>query len=229
MGKVIIQNFTHKNPISMIGIEAGVCWGADTENQERNYKRGLQCIHDNHGRTLEFPQIYMVLEGYSARVIREVYTHIAGGPTRLQESTRYIDEGNFDYIIPPKILNDEMAVANYEDAMDEIKKYYAKLQKMGIPKEDIANILPLGMTSKIVIRTNLRHLIDMSRQRMCARAYWEYRQLMQDMMQALIDYSPEYATLCTELGVFHAKCDELGYCPESRGCGRYSKLKESKE
>ena len=38
MGKVIIQDFTTKNPISMIGVEAGVCWGADTSNQEKNYK-----------------------------------------------------------------------------------------------------------------------------------------------------------------------------------------------
>ena len=33
---VIIQNYTPKNPISMIGYEAGVCWGADVSNQEKN-------------------------------------------------------------------------------------------------------------------------------------------------------------------------------------------------
>ena len=27
MGTVTIQRFTYKNPISMIGEEAGVCWG----------------------------------------------------------------------------------------------------------------------------------------------------------------------------------------------------------
>ena len=29
MGKVIIQNYTCKNPITMIGFEAGICWGAE--------------------------------------------------------------------------------------------------------------------------------------------------------------------------------------------------------
>ena len=29
MGKITIQNYTCKNPITMIGFEAGICWGAD--------------------------------------------------------------------------------------------------------------------------------------------------------------------------------------------------------
>ena len=44
MGTVTIQRFTYKNPISMIGEEAGVCWGADTSDPEKNYKRGLDCL-----------------------------------------------------------------------------------------------------------------------------------------------------------------------------------------
>ena len=26
MGKILVQNYTTKNPISMIGEEAGICW-----------------------------------------------------------------------------------------------------------------------------------------------------------------------------------------------------------
>jgi thymidylate synthase (FAD) len=83
MGTVIIQEHTTKNPLSMIGEQAGLCWGSDTSNQEKNIKRALDCLESNHGRTLEFPDVYMTLDGYSARVIREWYTHIGGGPTRL--------------------------------------------------------------------------------------------------------------------------------------------------
>ena len=70
---------------------AGVCYNANIENDEKNYKRGMDCIKSMHGRTTEFPDVYMVLDDYSARVIREFYTHIGGAPTRLQASTRYID------------------------------------------------------------------------------------------------------------------------------------------
>ena len=102
------------DPISLIGREAGVCWGADIANQEKNYKRGMDCLTSGHGRTWEYPQVYMVLDGYSARVIREFYTHIGGGPTRLQASTRYINyQKGFPYVIPPKIAADEEAKAIY--------------------------------------------------------------------------------------------------------------------
>jgi len=41
MGKVIISPDTCKDPISMIGRYAGFCWGADTEDPAKNYKRGI--------------------------------------------------------------------------------------------------------------------------------------------------------------------------------------------
>ena len=46
MGKIIIQKETTKDPVSLIGREAGVCWGADITKEDRNYKRGLDCLSD---------------------------------------------------------------------------------------------------------------------------------------------------------------------------------------
>ena len=44
MGKITIQNYTCKTPITMIGFEAGICWGADTADEKKNYRRGLDCL-----------------------------------------------------------------------------------------------------------------------------------------------------------------------------------------
>ena len=67
---------TTKEPISLMGRRAGVCWGADIADAERNYKRGLECIRSGHHRVMEYVNVEMILDGYSARVIREWYTHI---------------------------------------------------------------------------------------------------------------------------------------------------------
>ena len=132
MGTVTIQRFTYKNPISMIGEEAGVCWGADTSDPEKNYKRGLDCLENEHGRTFEFPDVYMILDGYSARVIREWYTHIGGAPTRLQASTRYIDyESGFDYVTPPSIAGNSAAVKVYDWIMKCIQTGLKMLEGSG--------------------------------------------------------------------------------------------------
>lgn len=229
---------TTKDPISLIGRRAGICWGADITDKEKNYKRGLDCIKSGHGRTWEFVNVEMIIEDYSARVIREWYTHIGGSPTRLQASTRYIDYGNFDYITPDTIKDpdheeyiDHMddpeyphidtitAKEIYENAMSHIQSEIRRLSDLGIPKEDLANLLPLGMTTKVVDKRNLRNLVDMSRQRMCTRAYHEYRKLFGEIISELKKVSNEWVTVCGLL--FHPKCEELDYCPETYSCHRY--------
>ena len=224
MGQIAIQEETTKNPITLIGKEAGICYGSDISNSEKNYKRGINNLKSGHGRTMEFPQIFLTIDGYSARVIRELYTHIGGAPTRLQASTRYINYGDFEYIIPPSIQSNPFATEEYKYAMNIIQDAFVNLQERGIPKEDIANILPLGMTTTIVLRTNLRNLIDMSHQRLCARAYWEFRQLMKDIMKALSEYSEEWNYIVKNY--FKPKCELFGYCNEHDSCGKFSSKKE---
>ena len=97
-----------------------------------------------------------------------------------------------------------------------------QLEDKGIPKEDSALLLPLGMTTKIACKHNFRNLVDMSHQRMCTRAYWEYRELFNDVAQALREYSDEWAILVDRM--FKPKCEELGYCREEKSCGRKPKV-----
>ncbi len=223
MGKITVLSTTTQSPISLIGERAGICWGADVSDAEKNYKRGLDCIKSNHGRTLEYVNIEMVIDGYSARVIREWYTHLGGSPTRLQASTRYIDYGGFGFVTPPKIKGNPEAREIYEQTMRTVSQAGEKLENLGIPREDSAMLLPLGMTTKIVDKRNLRNLIDMSRQRMCTRAYWEYRELFGDICRELRRLSPEWEYIIDN--EMKPKCEVLGYCPERYSCGR--KLKKN--
>ena len=82
-------------------------------------------------------------------------------------------------------------------------------------------LLPLGMSTKIVDRRNLRNLVEMSHQRMCSRAYWEYQEMFSDISNALSQVSEEWKYLVEEY--FRAKCDVTGYCTETKSCGRVPK------
>lgn len=66
---------------------------------------------------------------------------------------------------------------HYEEVMDNLKPLI-NFEVLGVPKEDINMFLPLGMETKVVLRTNLRNSIDTIHQRLCTRAYWEYWKLM---------------------------------------------------
>ena len=224
MGRVLVRDYTTKTPLQMIGESAGFCWGSDISDANKNMKRAIECIASGHGRTMEFPDIHLILDGYSARVIREFYTHIGCLPTRLQSSTRYVDAKSFKYVTPPSVFRNEKAKQIYDETMEHIREGYAKLEELGVKREDAAMVLPLGMETVIVDKRNFRNLVDMAKNRMCTRAYWEYRQLMNDICEALSSYSGEWNTLIKLC--MKPKCDISGYCTESKSCGRNPK-KES--
>ncbi len=217
MGKITILPETTIDPISLMGRRAGICLGKDITDSKKNYKRGLDCIKSNHGRVFEFVNIEAIIEDYSARVIREWYTHIGGSPTRLQSSTRYVNYDNFEYIIPKTVQTEEQKTW-YNNAIDTISQTLKNLEESGVKREDAAMLLPLGMTTKIVDKRNVRSVISMAEQRMCSRAYWEYRELFNEYIKQLKLYSEEWATLIPM--VMKPKCDVLGYCPEKYSCGR---------
>lgn len=223
MGIIKILPETTKDPITLMGKRSGVCWGANIENDEKNYERGLDCIKSGHGRVMEYVNIEMIIDGYSAKVLREYYTHIGGSPTRLQASTRYIDyskgEG-FTYTTPSSIDKNGYYLI-WNELMKKINDTIKMMIDDGIPVEDATMALPLAYSSKMVDKRNLRNLVDMSRVRMCNRAYWEYRELFRDICNALREYSDEWKWIVDNL--LHAKCEEYGYCTEAKSCGRKPK------
>lgn len=226
MGKAILQKeYTTPFPITMIGKEAGVCQGADITDERANYKRGVACLESGHGRTFEFPDVYMILDGYSARVIREWFTHIGGAPTRLQASTRYIDyQSGFQYVTPESIQSRPEARAVYDSFMLYCQTALQELERIGVPREDSSMMLPLGMETRIVDKRNLRNLIDMAGQRMCNRAYHEYREMFRDYCDALREYSGEWEYLVDHY--FLPKCVRVGYCAERQTCGMMPRRKD---
>lgn len=206
-----------------MGFCVGVCQNADISTDITNFKRGVKCINANHGRALEYSDVTVVISGYSARVIRELYTSIIG-VTRLQESTRYVNSEGFDYFIPPTIQhNDVIKDSIYGEAMNKISEAYGTLVDCGIPKEDAANVLPLGMMTKVVLKINVRAISNMAEKRLCSRAYHEYRELMKELKQVLSSLDNEWKILCEK--VFLPSCEKNGFCTEEFSCGRHPKHK----
>lgn len=217
---ITIIEETSKNPLALMGKMAGCCWGADISEDEKNIKRALECIDSNHGRVEEAPDVYVIIEGYSAKCIRELYTHIGGSPTRLQASTRYIDYSKgFKAVKPPKVLQNKKAEKVWDKAIQSVSDAMLKLKDLGIPKEDFTNLLPLSYETKMVWKVNLRTLINFMNKRLCSRAYWEIRNLAKELKESLSNYSSEWKTICDM--VFVPACEINKICPETKGCGKY--------
>lgn len=226
MGTITILPETPKDPLALIGRRAGICWNADITNEEKNIKRGKDCIESGHGRTMEFVDVHMIIDGFSARVMREYYRHVGGMTLYLQASTRYINYKDFDIIRPKSVEKDSEATVTFNAAVKQLRHSLEALKNIGVPNEDVANLLPLGMTTKTVEKRNLRNLVDMSHQRLCSRAYWEYRsELMPAIMNALRDYSDQWEWIVD--GLFKPKCEVTGFCEEKKSCGRKPKKEKA--
>lgn len=208
---------TDKEPLNTIGYCAGVCWNSPIDDKEKNIKRAKACIKSGHTRTAEYPDVFCVIQGYSARCIRELYTHIIG-TTRLQSSTRYVDAKNMnienEFYCP---FNDD-GKEIYQEGLKTVMNTYQKLEDAGYAKEDAANILPLGMDTKIVWKINLRALMHFMSLRLCSRAYKEIRALSVELKNELKKISPEWQWICDNLLL--PKCETVGYCDEEHTCGR---------
>lgn len=211
-----IINYT-KNPLSLMGEVASTCW-----NSKSSPQIGIDCIESGHGRILEYPDVIVSISEYSARTIRQIYTHIIG-ISRVQESTRYVGYNNFNYIVPESIYKNKLALKKYLKCMQTIKESYIGLKELKIPKEDIANILPLGMTSKIVLKINARAILHMAEIRLCNRAYWEIRRFMEELLGVISRLDDEWLKI---VSYAKPKCEILGYCNEKNSCGKYPKNKE---
>lgn len=222
MGTVTILPETPKDPLALIGRRAGICWNADITNDEKNIKRGISCIESGHGRTMEFVDVHMIIDGFSARVMREYFRHIGGMTPYLQASTRYINYKDFDIIRPKSIESNKEALIEFNSTTKQLRETLENLKDFGIPNEDVANLLPIGMTTKCVEKRNLRNIVDMSHVRKCSRAYHEFRlDLFPTIENELKNYSNQWEWIVDNL--FKPKCEIYGYCDEEKSCGRKPK------
>ena len=203
-----------KNPLSLMGEVASCCW-----NSNPSPKIGIDCIESGHGRVLEYADVTVEISGYSARCIREIYTTMIG-VSKLQASTRYVNYGEFNYIIPDSIKNNKKALDVYNYLMTYISHSYKALQDLNIPKEDIANILPLGMESKMVLKINARAILHMAELRLCNRAYWEFRNFMKELLGVLSKLDDEWAKI---VSYAKPKCEVYGKCTEKNPCSKNEK------
>lgn len=204
------------SPITYMGKQAAICRGNYDISALAAREVGRKVWNQQHNRVLEYPDITMTISKYSARVIRELYTHIIG-VTRLQESTRYVQENDFTYITPPEIIGNEDSFPLYNHIMQEIYDTYLKLIEVGISVEDAAMILPLGMETTVSLKINLRALVHLAEQRACTKSYWEMRNLVNEIIDAIKSLDDiEWQILAKRL---MPKCARLTYCPESESCG----------
>lgn len=164
------------NPIETIAQIASICYDSDPKNP-----LGLVKHLYRNGHHSVFEHIYFTfkIEGISRACSHQLVRHRHCSFT--QRSQRYCSEDGFGYVRPDTTDN------LFDTYVSGIESWYKQMQNAGVPNEDARYVLPNACETSLYLSCNLRELIHMSNERLCKKAQWEIRELVQQM----IDLVPE--------------------------------------
>lgn len=179
-------------------------------------------VESGHVSPIEHVSFTFAVEGVSRALTHQLVRHRIASYS--QQSQRYVDGSDFNYIMPPAIERNEKArqrflecIATIEEAYGDIKQLLEADGRKTTSKEDARFLLPQAAETRIVFTMNCRTLLNFFESRCCTRAQWEIRAMAQVMLEKCQDVLP------VVFGTAGARCERLQYCPEGERftCGKY--------
>ena len=167
-------------PIKTIAQIASICYDSDPKNPLALVKHLY-----NNGHHSVFEHIYFTfkIENISRACSHQLVRHRHCSFT--QRSQRYCSEDGFAVVKPDSIAKIDQK-DGYYSFMDEIEENYRELVALGVPNEDARMVLPNACCTSLYLSCNLRELIHICNERLCCKAQWEIRELVQEMVK-LVD------------------------------------------
>lgn len=160
------------NPIETIAQIASICYDSNPSNPMKLVEH---CYKNGHLSVMEHIYFTFKIEGISRACSHQLVRHRHCSFT--QRSQRYCSEDGFGFVTPSTV--DEGRFAN---DMEDIKDWYEEYQKSGVPNEDARYVLPNACETSLYLSCNLRELIHIANERLCCKAQWEIRELVQQMV-----------------------------------------------
>lgn len=223
------------NPDGLANLCAETCVSKNipTIKTSANGFRSLQeALDSRHESVIEHASFTFAVSGVSRALTHQLVRHRVASYS--QQSQRYVKMDDLDYIIPKSVTDAiECELMNgggwnpngcLQDAIKEfdwcLKNVAERMRKLGVPEEDIRYLYPQGITTNIIVTMNARELMHFFAIRCCSRAQWEIKELAYRMLELVKDVAP---AIFENAG---PSCEQLGYCPEKRSCGRIMKLSD---
>lgn len=173
-------------------------------------------LNMGHTSVVEHAYFTFTIEGISRACSHQLVRHRIASYS--QQSQRYVNLSEPQYVIPPKIAKNIRLKRAYDEAMTNVWGAYNALLKIGIPAEDARYILPNATKTNMIMTINARSLMNFFELRCCLHAQWEIRELAWRMLEAVKRAAP---------AIFESAgpvCKTRGECPENKkDCPSYPK------
>lgn len=205
------------------GIAARTCVSDTIPGTDKDVSGALRAtISSGHESVLEHWSATFAISGVSRACLAQLSRHRLMSLSVL--SQRYVNMEGFEYVMPESIKDNEGARDVFINCMTCINDIYCSLiEDYHIDAEDARAVLPNACTTNIVLTVNARELRHIASLRLCVRSQKEIRELVTEMIRLAKEVAP---TLFEGAG---ARCEQLGYCIEQKGCRKYPKKSEMRE
>lgn len=248
MPKVYLLAHT-PNPEHTIAAAAKLCYSSSkvsdlaknlTESQAASFVDMLSEI--GHESPIEHASFTFGIEGVSRSLLAQITRHRMASYS--VKSQRYVKEGAFEFVTPPEVAADPVALHAYKESMRLAQESYDKIAEILTEKhkatfmaegkdektaarlaskkaiEDARFVLPNACETKMVVTMNARSLHNFFRHRCCNRAQWEIQEVANQMLKLVKEVAPE---LFKKAG---PPCLN-GPCPEGKmSCGKAREIKK---
>ena len=210
------------DPERIVAAAARLCYSSSSATDllerltpERTQSFVSHLMSMGHESPIEHISFTFAIDGVSRACSHQLVRHRIASYS--QQSQRYVNMQQFDYILPPEIAADEKAAAVFEAQMRASQEAYDKLIELGMQQEDACYLLPNACETKLVMTMNARSLHNFFALRICMRAQWEIRALATQMLELVKPVAP---SIFAKAG---PSCISEGVCHEGDlSCGRLS-------
>jgi thymidylate synthase (FAD) len=184
--KILLLNHTN-DPEFVIGQMAGICYGSQSDDREKNIKRAAHCVDKGHLATLRFAHATFHVSGISRacshQFVRSKHLDF------LQRSQRYCDETKSDIVIPDAITNSKQ-LKYFNTAIEMSYAVYTNLLAEGVKKEDARMVLPTCSETELIVTGNFQAWADFIKLRSGSESQWEIRNVANDIRAQLRGIAP---------------------------------------
>ncbi|MBC7250097.1 MAG: FAD-dependent thymidylate synthase [Anaerolineae bacterium] len=146
-------------------------------------------LREGHESIIEHASATFEISGISRACSHQLVRHRLASYS--QESQRYVDASNAEFVVPAAISADPSARAIWDEFTARAREAYRALRQRGIRKEDCRFLLPNATATRIVMTMNFRELRHFIKLRgLNPAAQWEIRELANRILDLVYEQAP---------------------------------------
>jgi thymidylate synthase (FAD) len=166
-------------PEALLERAGRICYQSQGQGHAGRFLRSR--IREGHESIIEHASLTFEISGISRACSHQLVRHRIASYS--QESQRYVDMSDPEFVVPPAIAGNAEAMAVWEQFTQQLTDAYRKLRALGMRKEDARFVLPNATATRIVVTMNFRELRHFFRVRCDPAAQWEIRTLAREMLR----------------------------------------------